>query len=528
MSQPLPQFPPVFVNQAVDVNVNDIQGGEFLSWSGATNRWTNVNGTPGKSPNLADVLTVDNSAGTNGINMNSQSIGGVNQITASVGAITTLAGTTSTYTTGNFTDVNATGSATVGTLNYTTLNPPIVIPSTEGLPDTLATNNSAGTNDINMNNQNITNCTTLECVNIGGDPSGAITAFGTIAGVDIECQTFTATTTATVGTLNYTTLNPPIPGAEGLADTLLVSNSAGATDINLNNNDILNGGTLNSFAVETTVINAGAGGINFLSGSSLSLDGTATPLTGQLNLNASTGGHFKVDFTGVSGSAGIDTEIEGDDTLDSGGNLKRTVCRYLDLTDPTNKIPIDVQDYRWGLLYAPNEAITRDFDDTELSFGTDVYFDWSSTISDHSRCIFEIQFYADEYGYGDYQLEWWYRRTDGTGPALQAYPSTRQLIQPSENATVLRDVRKTGTYRVAAVLNSLPTDGFSYRFYPYIISNVSGGDASSGRMIVRIANYNNTISNINTRGAPLIIEARPAPPTSRFRIVQGAALKKIV
>jgi len=507
---------------SADVNLTNPQAGEFLAYSASTGRWTNVSGTPSKNPTLAEVLAIGNIAGANGIDMNGQSIGAVQQITSTVGAITTLAGTTATYNTGNFDDIFTSNAITVDTLNYTTLNPPISIPPAEGLPDTLATNNSAGANDINMNNQNITNCTTLECVNIGGDPSGAITAFGTIAGVDIECETFTATTTATVGTLNYTTLNPPIPGAEGLADTLLVSNSAGSTDIDLNNQDILNGGTLNSVAVETNVINAAAAGINFLSGSTLSLDGTATPLTGQLNLNASTGGTFKVDFTGVSG-AGIDTEIEGDDTLDGNGNLKRTMCRYLDLTDPTNKIPIDVQDYRWGLLYAPNEAITRDFNDSELSFGTDVYFDWTSTISDHSRCIFEIQFYADEYGYGDYQLEWWYRRSDGSGPALQAYPSTRQLIQPNESATAFRDVRKTGTYRVATVLNNLPTDGFSYRFYPYIISNVSGGDASSGRMIVRIANYNNTISNINTRGAPLIIEARPAPPTTRFRIVQGAS-----
>jgi len=514
------------VSGSGDVSINNIQAGEFLAWSSALGRWINLTGTPAKSPTLSDVLAVGNTAGTNGIDMNGQSIGGVQQITSTVGAITTLAGTIATYDTGSFTDVAVSNAVTVGTLNYTTLNPPIAIPPAEGLAATLATSNSAGTNDIDMNNQNITSCTTLECVNIGGDPSGAITAFGTIAGVDIECQTFTATTTATVGTLNYTTLNPPIPGAEGLADTLLVSNSAGATDINLNNNDILNCNQGNFTLISTAAIQTVQAAVTgVLNASSMSIGGTEIPDTGILNMNASTGGTCKLDFTGVAGS-GIDTEIEGDDTLDGGGNLKRTMCRYLDLTDPTNRIPIDVQDYRWGLLYAPNEAVTRDFNDSELSFGTDVYFDWTSTITDHSRCIFEIQFYADEYGYGDYQLEWWYRRTDGSGPALQAYPSTRQLIQPSESATAFRDVRKTGTYRVATVLNNLPTDGFSYRFYPYMISNVSGGDASSGRMIVRIANYNNTISNINTRGAPLIIEARPAPPTSRFRIVQGASAAK--
>ena len=512
------------VSGSGDVTINNIQAGEFLAWSAALGRWVNLAGTPAKSPTLSDVLAVGNSAGTNGIDMNSQSIGAVNQITAGVGAITTLAGTTATYDTGNFTDVAVSNAVTVGTLNYTTLNPPIAIPPAAGLPDTLAANNSAGTNDINMNNQNITNCTTLECVNIGGDPAGAITAFGTIAGVDIECETFTATTTATVGTLNYTTLNPPIPGAEGLADTLAVNNSAGAYDIDMNNHNINNALIVTAAGFSGVGVQAqsisSTGAIN---GVALTIDGSSTPNTGILNMNASTGGTCKLDFTGVAGSSGVDTEIEGDDTLNSSGQLKRTICRYLDLTDPTNNIPIDAQDYRWGLLMAPNESIVRDFDDIQLSFGENVYFDWSSTISDHSRCIFELQFFADEYGYGDYQLEWWYQRSDGTGPARQAYPNTRQLIQPNESATAFRDVRKTGTYRVATVLNNLPTDGFSYRFYPYIISNISTGDASSGRMIVRIANYNNSITNVNVRGAPLIIEARPAPPATRFRIVQGGS-----
>ena len=518
---PLPQAPPTLINNAVDVNISNLQAGEFLTWSAAQNRWVNISGTPGKSPTLGDVLAVGNSAGANGIDMNSQSIGAVNQITAAVGAISTLAGSSATYTTGNFTDVNATGTATVGTLNYTTLNPPIPTPPPESLANTLAVGNSAGTNDINMNNQDVTNCNTLECVNIGGDPTGAITAFGTIAGVDIECATFTATTTATVGTLNYTTLNPPIPGAEGLADTLLVSNSAGATDINLNNNDILNGNQGNFTLLSTTAIQAVEATITSLGAPAISVNGSATPNTGILNMNASTGGYAKLDFTGVSGIAGIDTEIEGDDTLDNLGNIKRTICRYLDLTDPTNRIPIDAVDYRWGLLLAPNEPIVRDFDNIALTFGTNVYFDWSSTIGDHSSCIFEIQFYVDEYGYGDAQLEWWYSRADGSGPPPQAYPNTRQLIQPSEGATVFRDVRKTGTYRVATVLNNLPTDGFSYRFQPYMITNISTGDASAGRIIIRIANYNNNTTNVNLRGAPLIIEARPVPSSTRWRVVTG-------
>jgi hypothetical protein len=520
---PLPQSRSSSVNGSVDVSVNNLTGGEYLSWSASTNRWTNVTGTPSKSPNLTDVLVTGNSAGSVGIDMNNQSIGAVNQITAGVGAITTLAGTTSTYTTGNFTDVTATGSATVGTLNYTTLNPPISIPPAEGLPDTLATNNSAGANGINMNNQEITNCADITTNQVSGSgDDGAIAGFTTATIGTISCQTLNTSGTATIGTLNYTTLNPPIPGAEGLADTLLVSNSAGATDIDLNNNDILNGGILNATGVQATAVQTVQASVTgVLNGVAVTVNGSATPNTGILNMNASTGGTCKLDFTGVGGTGGADTEIEGDDTLNSSGQLKRTMCRYLDLTDPTNNIPIDAQDYRWGLLYAPDESTTRDFDDSELSFGENVYFDWSSTISDHSRCIFEIQFYVDEYGYGDVQFEWYYRRTDNTGPALQAYPFTRQLIQPSENATAFRDVRKTGTIRVATVLNNLPTDGFSYRFYPFLITNIDSNDASSGRMIVRMANYNNSITNVNVRGAPLIIEARPAPPTTRFRIVQG-------
>lgn len=167
---PMAQAIPNTINSASDVTLNNLKGGEFLSYSASTQKWYNVDGAPGKSPDLADVLNVDNSAGTHNLNMNSNDI--INGGDLSFG---TVSGTI-----GNFTNITATSTATVGTLNYTTLNPPI--PVGEGLADTLAISNSAGSTAINMNSQNITNGGSISgnsivAAGIGTNPpQGLITA----------------------------------------------------------------------------------------------------------------------------------------------------------------------------------------------------------------------------------------------------------------------------------------------------------------------------------------------------------------
>ena len=130
-----------------EIICEDVHSSGTISWT-AFDPPLNVSG----SQNLASVLTTGNDA-------NSQDIKNVGSVEAT--------------------------SATIGTINYTTLNPPVS--AAEGLADTLNVSNSAGSHDINMNNNSITNINSLTA------------------------------TSATIGTVNYTTLNPPVSGTEGLA-----------------------------------------------------------------------------------------------------------------------------------------------------------------------------------------------------------------------------------------------------------------------------------------------------------------------
>ena len=123
--------------------------------------------TAGGGETLAQTLVLGNSAGATDLDMNTQSI------------------------------INAT-NITTGTLNYTTLNPPIVSGG-ETLAQTLLLGNSAGATDLDMNNQDITNATDI-----------------------------TATGAITCGTLNYTTLSPPIPSATNYTYTQQVIHTAGS------------------------------------------------------------------------------------------------------------------------------------------------------------------------------------------------------------------------------------------------------------------------------------------------------------
>jgi len=505
------------INGSGDVNVQNLQAGEVLSWSASTNRWINTagSGAPSKDP-LSTILLNGNSAGGVGIDMNNQSIGAVNQITAGTGAITTIAGTTANYTTGNFTDVNATGSATVGTLNYTTLNPPIPIPPPDTLADVLATGNSAGTNDIDCNNNNILNCSVLEVTNIGGDPAGSITAFGTIAATDMECQTLTATQSATVGTLNYTTLNPAIPGAEGLADTLLVSNSAGVSDIDMNSNDILNGGIINCVGVQATGLQAvsisSTGAIN---GTALTISKSSDANSGFININATTQGAAKLDFTGVSGIAGKDTEIEGDDTLDSNGLPKRTICSYLDLTSPTNLFtPSEQERYEWGGYWEdPNTVVDPapqqiaqvfmgSYQDNfpgwrffrPMSDGNDqiptgsgitkfAYIPYlpdannpllafyvktaPTTVAAHASQIVNLSFPVTRYGYGRIYLGLYYVPDSNPSATPVFIDQSFRLLTENIAQPGVADLRKGGHVIMEWVLKDVfPTDGSVWRIYP--------------------------------------------------------------
>ena len=240
-----------------DLICEDVHSSGTISWT-AFDPPLNVSGLE----TLASVLTTGNDA-------NNQDIKNVNSIEAT--------------------------AATIGTVNYTTLNPPI--PGAEGLADTLTVSNSAGSNSIDMNSNNITNVNSLTA------------------------------TSATIGTVNYTTLNPPVPGTEGLADTLTVSNSAGSNSIDMNNNNITNGSTISGVTIQ---------GRN-------------------ADLNSTSGTTATLKFTGTATNTQPDTFIEGDTT-------NKTKCSHLDLSDPSNAFPVTSPSGLADVLSASNSAGSNNID----------------------------------------------------------------------------------------------------------------------------------------------------------------------
>lgn len=153
----------------------------------------------------------------------------------------------------------------------------------------------------------------------------------------------------TLSNLNVTTINdvayPPVSAAGTLSDVLLTGNNAGATDINMNNNDILavsnialtniNGSLYNPVAGVTVDdfgsvnINASTSvGENYFSPSSLSLSAGTYLLSTVWKLINATGNTVNIDSITIQVSS----------TLDIGGTVlaQQTFSFYTQQNGTTN------------------------------------------------------------------------------------------------------------------------------------------------------------------------------------------------
>jgi uncharacterized protein (DUF2345 family) len=172
------------------------------------------------------------------------------------------------------------------TLNYllakiNNLPPP---PPTETLAQTLTAGNSAGTNDIDMNSNNITNIDTLSsqigvAMNINGDDNLSLSAGGDLsltgdANVYITASNDNIELTATNGTIQINSLNPTYFNftTPNTADGVI-----SVAEINRNNGDISIISQNNGVYIEGTTglsLNANNGILILYSGDKISLDAT--------------------------------------------------------------------------------------------------------------------------------------------------------------------------------------------------------------------------------------------------------------
>jgi hypothetical protein len=136
----------------------------------------------------------------------------------------------------------------------------------ESLAQTLAISNSAGTYDIDMNNNDILNVSNINLVNINGVPYSAgggeslaqTLAISNSAGTyDIDMNNNDILNVSNINLVNINGVPYSAGGGESLAQTLAISNSAGTYDIDMNNNDILNVSNINLTNINGSPYSAG-------------------------------------------------------------------------------------------------------------------------------------------------------------------------------------------------------------------------------------------------------------------------------
>jgi len=448
-------------------------------------------------------------------------------------------------------DVFVGTDAYVDTLHWKTFDPPL---SGGGAVPTLAAVLDTGDD---ANGENITNLNTLECVKVeasekietakceatlieanqiqGSGVNPTITGINNIAtqNINVTSQVGSGTANGTFNSLNSTTctattssfvattcgvVNADVLNGTGNPVKVQAIQMRGNIDLRDDadpavDHNIVNVGTLSATGIQATGIAALQAEITSLAAPTISVNGSAAPNSGILNLNSQMGGTCKLDFTGVTGTATQDTEIEGDDTLNNAGQPKLTKCTYLDLSDPSNRVPEPTEEtYRWGVYFAPVTQIRSDFDDDAARvFNEDCYFTYFSTNPDHSNMVFELNFFIEEFGYGDIQLQIYYQPTD-LSQTRRPLPGSELLYVPEESATAFRSVRKVGQCHASWLMTNIPTDGKGYNFWPACKTDFS----DNGRMIISMRQNGGNPDTASERGAPVTFQCYPKP--TRWRL----------
>jgi len=453
------------LNDLSDVQLTNTQAGQFLTYSGTNQKWENVTGAVGQVPDLSKVLQVDNSADRYDINMNGNDL------------------------------------LNVGTLNYTTLNPPITVPGAEGLADTLIVSNSAGSNDINMNSNSISACNSLTADIVNVAAGGSILAAGATGGIQLAATTME-------GDLDF-------QGVSATRHSIANANAIGCHSLGATGTTgtqgIIAAARQNNAPIHTVL-------------------GPYTPDPGQ-PAAPNPGLYFASTIT-------TPTNITGPSSTNP------TVCENLDLRSGTNLFSASPNEvYEWGGVWQnpqtifppppyadgpadPNYQIPTidqvhiefkqaDFDgwrffapmsDDDCQIDPEDYMDLNSgdyiggpagwphafyvetaatTIAAHASQTVELWFPVVEYGYGRIYMGLYYK--DASAPATTPptfIPQSFRLYMDSENAPGFGDVRTRMCGMKWHLKDFFPTDGTKLHLYP--VCRTDDDETTSGRIIIKI------------------------------------------
>lgn len=544
------------------------------------------NNIPGATAqDLASVLTTGNSAGSTDINLNSNNITNGSTITtntlnstfevkidAQTGQLAgvNINGIASTAAQDTFINGDSTADANGVVKNTKCMNLDLSdtsnnFPSTLGsetLSEVLVNGNSAGSTDIDLNSNNITNGATITTSTLDSTNYVKVTAqTNSQANVQlIGVANVAAQDTFIIGDNSLdvngnvknteciyldlkssTNVFPATLGQETLAQVLANGNSAGSTELDMNSQNIKDAAVITSTSItNTSVINSGT-----VIANAMGVSTTNAALPAQVELiSGATGTKAELLFTGFTGQT-ADTFILGDKSLGVGGTVKNTICKNLDLRDPSNQLSLPTQEtYEWVSVWDNAQTIfppppyadgsttqipTVDFvifdfdeannkgwryfapqsdsdcqidpdDHMELNEGEYIHAvdnntAWQyafygvtapTTIESHASQVVEFTFNSGEYGYGRIYIALAYQPVGSTDLPL-VLNSTFRLLHEAEGTAFATNPRLNGPITMKWYIPStFPTDGTSWKIYPLI--RTDDDETTKGRLKVVIGN----------------------------------------
>jgi hypothetical protein len=385
------------------------------------------------------------------------------------------------------------------------------------LGDVMTRDNTAST-DLNMNGQLITNCQTI----------------GTN-----EVATPLIQFSSTVGTLLNGSNNPGNPTVCNNLDfvsgsgNIFPSSVAGDLEATLqlgddaNNQNIQGVNILTAVAVDSgSIANTGICSTGSLLTSSVSVQCNTiaeSPAIVEISSGV-TGGQAELDLSGRPGSVGQDTFIRGDTGTDSLGAVKNTRCLNLDLTDSTNRLPTDREQFEWGAYIEPSvrKGVVSDNDDWKYfgddfgpQFGDNECYAVTKATTDpnHNRQLIKVTFNVAEFGWGNIMIGLDKANLNGTSPTeLTAMAFSTKIDGKGIQAA---DRQKIGQCTMHFVVDNLPTDGTRVRIYPKVKTDFPDQGKVSIQMGPGIDHDGPTAALVGA----VIIEGGPVP--AGYRVYTG-------
>jgi hypothetical protein len=421
-----------------------------------------------------------------------------------------------------------------------------------GAPGSHAINGASDTNRCVITNCDLTSSTNTFPTSIDDDTLGDVMSRGNTASATLNmngelitnCQTISTSEVATplvqfstaVGTLLNGSHNPGNPTVCSNLDfvsgtgNIFPASVAGDLDATLqlgndaNNQNITGVNTLTVTAVDSTAIqNSGICSTGSLLTPSVGVQcNTIAESPAAVDISVgTTGGQAELDFSGRAGSVGQDTFIRGDVGLDNLGNVKNTRCLNLDLTDSTNRLPTDREQFEWAAYIFPSvkRGVVSDNEDWKYfgnNFGpqftdNEIYAVTKATTDPaHTRQLIKVTFNGVEYCWGNINIGLDKSNENGTSPVPLAEKSWSTKVD-GKGAQV-SDRQKIGLSTMYFVVDGLPTDGTRVRIYPKVRTNFP----DQGKISIQCGpgiDHDGPTTGID---GVVIIEGGPLPPGYRY------------